>query len=214
MTAGRVSPFSSVNSHCRAVEYFVPSLKMWPTSMPRAIASGLPQRGQGSPARACANDGPLARPSRPARGRSPRTCQSRRPAPVTALTAPRTDSSATMRTLRAAACAARRNPTGAPVAFSTFSSDASARCSTPSAFFRATSLTSRSPAQQRHDEALLGLVDEALDHPRGRDAEERRRRRRCRPCPGVSTSSSAAPRLVRPRAPAARPVSAFSRFAP
>ena len=52
-----------------------------------------------------------------------------------------------------AAGAGRRSRPERPVAFSTLSSEASARCSTPSAFFKATSLTSRSPRTKRDDEA-------------------------------------------------------------
>ena len=63
-------------------------------------------------------------------------------------------------------------PTGAPVAFSTFSSGASARCSHAERVLERDLVGVEVAAQERDHVALLRLVDEALDHPRGRDAEE------------------------------------------
>src|SRR5438477_10563921 len=50
MTKGLCTPFSSRNAAFMESEYFVPSLNVWPTSIPRESAN-LPFRhlGQGSP---------------------------------------------------------------------------------------------------------------------------------------------------------------------
>ncbi len=211
MIAGWVSPFSSVNPQESAFEYFVPSLKMCPTSMPRAIESGLPQRTHGSPARAWAKTAhSWTFASR--RRTKPATCQSRRPAPVTALTASRMDSSAMIRTFSPGSLCGPTKPTGAPVWLSTLSSEASARRSTPSAFFRAISLTSRSPRRSATTKPwslsyTRHLIMRAAVMPRNVTTSS------MPPLPGVGTSTSGA--SVSSFQGAGRvPVSAFSRFAP
>ncbi len=54
----------SATSHFIASEYFVPSLKMWPTSMPRLMRRTPVPVGEGSPSRAVATS------RTPATGRS------------------------------------------------------------------------------------------------------------------------------------------------
>ena len=50
----RCLPFWSSTVSPSASEYFVPSWKMWPISMPRAISNGWPHAGHESPPRTSA----------------------------------------------------------------------------------------------------------------------------------------------------------------
>ena len=114
MITGVACPCSSRKVAPIALEYFVPSLKTWPISLPWLTASGAPQRGQGSPASA---------------SRRSWTCSSGKSRPGTtpvrwtSTALPPTTTPGIAATERSIASGilmpiGPRNPIGAPVAFS------------------------------------------------------------------------------------------------
>ena len=142
MIIGWSLPSASWKRHFMDSEYLVPSLKMWPTSMPRFSISRAVQLGQGSPAaarRMSATD--VGSKSRP--GTTPTRWASAALAPVAATSSSSTVGSASSVTpLRPTG---PEKPCGPPVTSAITASEASWRWVQARAFLSLTSLTSRSP---------------------------------------------------------------------